>query len=76
MRYPQFALLLDQDLVKRESRHVDFTLLGGLDNAATRFIDMRAIVELAGADKRPEIGHRVSDIVVRQMHQAERLQAR
>ena len=65
MRDAQFALLLDQHLVKREPRGVYFSGLGRGENRAAGLVDVTAIAEFAGANIRAEIGHAVGDIVIR-----------
>ncbi len=60
MRDAQFPLLLDQHLIKSEARGINFPLLTSLDDVASRLIDMRAIIEFAGADERPKIWHGIS----------------
>lgn len=75
MRHPQLPLLLNQRLIKRQSLRADFPRRRGGDDGAAGFVDVAAVVEFAGADVGAEFGHGVGDVVVDQVHQAERLQA-
>src|SRR5882757_848892 len=72
----ELPVLLDQHLVEGKPRGADLALADGRDDRAARLGEVRAIVELARAEIRAEVRHRVADLVFRQMEQAERLEAR
>src|SRR4051812_22171993 len=76
MLFVQVPMLLDQHLVEREPRRRDLALLRGVDDRAARLAEVRAVVELAAPQVRPEFHHRFADLVLGEVEQPERLEAR
>src|SRR6185437_7332393 len=72
----ELPMLLDEDLIEGQALPADLAPAGRLDDRASRLSQMRAIVELAPPQERPELAHRLSDLVFRQVEEAEGLEAR
>ncbi len=72
----QLPVLLDQHLVEGEALGADLAALRGLDDRAPRLAQVRAIVELAAAQVRAELAHRLADLVLGEVEEPERLEAR
>src|SRR5260221_127293 len=70
------AMLLDQHLEERKALGGDLSARGRVDHRAPGFGQVRAIVELAGAQERAEFAHRLADLVLGEMEEAERLKTR
>src|SRR5258706_13127216 len=71
----QVAVLLDEHLVERQALGRDLAALRRLDDLASRLGEVRAIVELAGAEEGAELAHRFADLVLGEVEEAERLEA-
>src|SRR3954464_8128338 len=69
------AVLLDEHLVEGEPLRADLLFLRRGDDRASRLGEMRAVVELAASEERTELAHRLADLVLGQMEEAEGLEA-
>src|SRR5688572_26228849 len=72
----EVAVLLDQHLVEGEALARDLAALACLDHLAAGLVQVRAVVELAAPQERAEFPHRLADLVLGQVEEAEGLEAR
>src|SRR5258706_99551 len=64
MLFVQVAVLLDEHLVEGQALGGDLAAFRRLDDVAAGLGEVRAIVELAGAQERAEFAHRLADLVL------------
>src|SRR5258708_37679320 len=71
----QLPVLLDEDLVEGQARGGALPAPGRRDDFAAGLLDMRAIVELAAPEEGAELAHRLADLVLGEVEEAEGLEA-